>query len=83
MARMVRRELRQEFKIGMEKSVGKIWTEIVEAVINEKDISGESIDCEAQETFRVAIEVQNMKNLVKSQFVNLESDKKVDFKFDE
>ena len=43
MARMLSRELRQEFKIGMEKSVGKIWTEIIEAVINEKDISSESI----------------------------------------
>jgi serine/threonine protein kinase len=76
LAKVVRKELRSEFKRGMEKNIGKIWTEILDAVILEKEISAEIIECEAQEIHRVAIEVESLKTSIKSEFLNLETDKK-------
>ena len=49
--------------------------------INDKHFSSEEFKCERQEIYRVAIEVQNLKDDVKMKFADLDSDKKIDFKY--
>ena len=81
MAKLVRRELRKEMSNGMDKNVARIWAEALGVVINDKTFSSEEFKCERQEIYRVAIEVQNLKDDVKMKFADLDSDKKIDFKY--